>query len=481
MSCSPAFPPARRRPAARLAFRTWTAAAAGLGLLGAGFAGPASAGSPKAQTTADAILEDALKAGPYPGVIVAVERRGKLVYSRAVGVADLETKRPMTFETRLPIGSITKSFTCLSTLQLAAAGKIDLDRPVGAYVADLPQPSRDVPVRNLMNHTGGVVSYLSVKGFPYDQTMNITRRDVVGFFGDKPLMFEPGTAFSYSNSGTYLLGLAIEGVTGETYDSYVETNVFKPFGMTHSGFDVDDVAAPDRARGYRRGPQGLMPAVRYGMLAPFSAGAIVSTAGDLLKYRRGVFGPKTSPAVRELFLTRDKLKDGTSVPYMLGCMAETDLDGRRKYSHAGDIYGFASHLAYYPDADITVVVLTNNQSGSFPPVTIERKVARAFLGLPQQVRQALPLTEADAAAYVGDYRVGAIKFGPETLGFVYKDGQLNLSFGGQKSGARLVPLRNQGGGVFASPVDDEQLFRFGADGRLTMRAYDGAFIATKVP
>jgi D-alanyl-D-alanine carboxypeptidase len=436
-----------------------------------------------AAATADGIVAAALRDGPYPGVVVAVARRGQLIYRRAAGLADVETRRPMTFDTRLPIGSVTKSFTGLSVMQLVDRGLVDLDRPIGSYLPDVRAPAREIPVRNLLNHTGGLVNYLTVKGFPYDHPVGLSHAEVVRFFDDKPLMFPPGAAFSYSNSGLYLAGLMIERVTGEPYERYVAEHVFQPFGMDRSGFDAEDADAPDRAHGYRRGQNGFTPAVRYDRAAPFAAGAVVSTAGDLLKYADGRFGPKTRPTVRKLTLTRDRLNDGTSVPYMLGCLIDTDLDGRRKYSHAGDIYGFASHFAHYPDDGLTVVVLTNLQNASFPPATLERKVARVFLGLPQQTRGDAPLSADDAARFVGDYRVGDLKFGPDVLGFVYQDGKLNLRYGGRTAGGSLIALRNQGGGVFAAPADDEQLFRFAA-GRpaptLLLQAYDSGFPAARV-
>jgi CubicO group peptidase (beta-lactamase class C family) len=296
------------------------------------------------------------------------------------------------------------------------------------------------------------------------------------------LQFPSGTRFSYTNSGAYLLGLIVESASGQAYDRYVIDHVLTPFGMTETGFDAHDDGATNRARGYKLTADGFRPAPLYDFEVPFSAGAIVSTSGDLLKYRGGVFGPATSPAVRKLILRHVALPNQPN-PYALGCLIETNFEGHRKITHSGDIFGFAADLAYYPDDDLTIAILTNTQSAAFPPLTIEHKLARVFLGLPAPRLVDLPIPADLGARLSGDYEVGAVRFGFDTLRLVHKDGQLALSVGGVTSGAPLLPLRYQGDGRFVSAVDDEHvlIFKPELDGSvdLDMLYYDGSTTATK--
>jgi CubicO group peptidase (beta-lactamase class C family) len=431
---------------------------------------------------ADAVVAAMMKAGPIPGVSVAIERHGKIVYRKGFGYADLERHIPVTPDTRFPIGSITKSFTCLSIMQLANAGKVDLDKPAGAYLPDLPEPDRDVAVHYLLNHTSGIPNYTDLTNFPMDKPLGMTRQQVISYFDTLPLQFPSGTKFSYTNSGTYLLGLIIESASGQSYDRYVTDHVFKPFGMAETGFDAHDDGAANRARGYKLTADGFKPAQLYDFVVPFSAGSIVSTSGDLLKYRKGVFGADTVPAVRKRVLTHVALP-GQPNPYALGCLIETSFEGHRKITHSGDIFGFAADYAYYPDDDLTIAILTNTQSAAFPPLTIEHKLARIYLDLPEPKLVDLPVPADLGAKLSGDYAVGAFRFGFDTLGLIYKDGQLGLSVGGVKSGAPLLPLRYQGDGRFVSAVDDEHIliFKPNADGSvdLDMRYYEGSITAAK--
>ena len=432
---------------------------------------------------ADAIVRDALKAGPYPGISVAIEQHGKVVYQRGFGLADLERKVPVTPQIRFPIGSITKSFTCLSVMQLAAAGQIALDKTAGDYLPDLPAPSRSVKIRQLLNHTSGIPNYTDLPDFPLSKSVGMSRQQVLGYFASKPLLFEPGSAFNYSNSDTYILGLIVEKVSGQPYDQYVRGHVLQPFGMTRSGFDARDDGAADRARGYKMGKTGFQRSDPYDFEIPFSAGALVSTTPDLLRYHQGVFGPKTSPKVRDLVLQQVPMTNGTANPYALGCLVVTNMDGHAKITHAGDIFGFSADYAYYPDDDLTIAIATNNQGAAFPPISIEHRLARVFLGLP-------PLKAADAAvpadlgqALAGDYEVGRFRMGFERLGFSFKDGVLSASVGGLGSGAPPLALRYQGGGHFISSKDEEQSFDFqrqpdGSAG-VVLHFYEGAIAAHK--
>lgn len=430
-------------------------------------------------TRADVAIRQAMADGPFPGVSVAVARDGRIIYARGMGVADRESGAPVTPRTRFPIGSITKPITCLSTLQLVGQGRVSLDAPVGTYLPGLSAPSRAVTIRQLVEHTSGIPNYLENRDFPYTNPVDLTREKMLGYFAGKPLMFTPGSKFNYSNSDTFLLGLVIESVTGQGYDRYVADHVFAPFGMAQADFGAD----PDRARGYLARGGEFVPAPAYDWLAPFSAGAIVSTTKDLVRFSAGLFGDATPKAVRAMALSGDRLTGGGANAYLKGCLIEGDLDGRRKYSHPGSIYGFSSHFAYYPDDRLTVVVLTNSQGRNFPALTLEHRIARIFLGLPEPDLSAVAFDPAEAAWIAGNYDITTHRLGFDRLGFIAQKDGLYLSFGGVDSGAPPIALIPLGHGRYVSSIDTEQRFAFArrSDGSvaLSMRYYDGDFPMVK--
>lgn len=429
----------------------------------------------------DQIVTKFMQQGGKPGISVAIQRGPRVIYSKGFGFADVELRVPVTPETVFPIGSITKTMTGLVVAQLVDAGKIDLDAPAGRYLPSLPTPARDALVRHLLNHTSGIVNYIELPEFPRNSERPVTRDEVVGWFASKPLMFPPGTRYNYTNSGAYLLGLIIEQVTGQPYDAYLETHVFQPFGMEHTSMADWRTLVDHRAKGYQKTKDGLQNAPRYDPLVAFSAGAVMSTTGDLLKYRAGVFdSPMTPHSVRERLHRLDRLTDGTLVPYSLGCLVHVELDGHRRIMHSGEIFGFSSQYAYYPDDEVTIVVLTNGESSGVPPVSLETKLARAVLGIPEPDRVQAPLPDSLGRKYAGEYTLGPITFGFDRMGFTYKDGRLIASFGGTDAGPAL-PLYYLGGGRFISSIDDEHTFQFDSTAPLrqvVMNFYGGEFIAT---
>jgi CubicO group peptidase (beta-lactamase class C family) len=419
---------------------------------------PPSAGDRDAAI--DALMAHAVEASPFPGAVLAIEQGGRILYRKAFGFLDLENRIPVTTETAFPIGSITKTMTGLLVNQLVAEGRIDLAAPTSHYLPDLAAPAAGVPVRNLLDHTSGLVNYIELPDFPWSAQRPFTREEMTGWFAARPLQFPTGTRYSYTNSGLYLLGLILERVSGKTYDVLLQERIFAPFGMARSSMAGWETILPNRARGYLRGADGLRNAPRYDQLVPFSAGAVISTADDLLRYRRGVFGAATSPEVRRLIQLRGRLPSGLVIPYTQGCLGVAEFEGHRKIFHPGEIFGFSSQYSYYPDDDLTVILLTNMQGGRQPPVSLEQKIARVALGLPPLATADLPLPAATGDALAGDYETGEIRFGFDRLGFVHRDGKLALVPGGTTSGGPAIALLYQGDQRFASPLDDEQRFAF---------------------
>lgn len=424
--------------------------------------------------------------GRFPGVSVWVDKGGVNVYSVAFGETDIENGLAASIDSAYPIGSITKSFTALAALQLVAAGQLDLDAPVSRYLEDFSGPAKDVLVRQLLTHTSGIPNYTSIP-VVRDQLkrQKLGREQMVSFFADLPLQFEPGTRFNYTNSGFYLLGLIIEKVSAKDYYQYLQENVWDPLGMARTYSGDDEQLISGRVRGYEYGQKGFSNASPWYYLVPFSAGSIISTVGDLARYRRGVFvSDVIDSKVRALVLKQVPMKDGTPNPYTLGALIKSDFHGHIKYSHSGEIYGFFSDHAYYPDDDLTIAILTNRKGAAPTPVSMERKIARVVLGLPELVAKDVQLSAEQLAQYVGDYYLEPLQFGPPVYGFKVIDGVLAVSFGGVEAAGPALPLRAQGNDQFVSVMDDEWRFTFTREGDDILGfesvARDATFFATRM-
>lgn len=450
---------------------------------------PLSFGAPlSAEKTAaiDALIDNAAKEAHMPSAVVLIDRGGETIYEHATGLASISLEMATTPETAYGIGSITKSVTGLAIALLAHEGKVDLEATVAEYLPEYQGPGAVATVAQLLTHTSGIPNYTNEIG-GIRQSLErkaYTREEMVALFEALPLNFAPGERFSYSNSGYYLLGLIIERASGMDYYRYLQEAIFEPLDMQRTSSGDYRNIVPIMARGYDLGEDGFQHAAPWHYLVPFSAGSLVSTAGDLVKYRRGVFhNPAIAEAVRETILRITPLKSGEPNIYALGGLIVSDFNGLKKISHAGDIWGFTSNHSYYPEEDITIVFLTNRQLNNPAPSSIEAKIARIVFDMPTVETRDLSLDAGLLAGYAGDYEVRPFSIGFERIGFIAQDGKLFLRFGGVEAPGPMIPLFAQGDGLFRASFDDEWTFQFPSDqsGKLVSQYRDGTFTALPAP
>ncbi|WP_370366516.1 serine hydrolase domain-containing protein [Maricaulis sp.] len=443
----------------RLALPAAMTALAAAGSLLAGCATAQPAADP--QTAAiDALVADAQSSAPYPGLAVSVRRGDTLIYEAAYGEADLEQHAAATPDTVFQIGSITKSFTALMIAQLAAEGRIDIEAPISTYLPDYSGPARDVPVRDLMNHTAGLVNYTALPDFPQGSQRTVTREIMRDYFEDADLLFEPGTAFSYSNSGTYTLGLIIEAVTGQTYDAALAERVLEPLGLDRTYYAGYERVIEGRAEGYVVGEDGFLNAPQLDPLVPFSAGALLSTVQDIQDYidqvqRQNVFGD----AVRDMLYEQVEL-GGDTLAYALGALVIRDWEGHRKIAHAGDIDGFAAYMSYYPDEDLSIVVMGSTRDVAPTPVGLEQKIARIVFDQPRPTPSIDPLADSEIAAIAGNYDASYMRIGIDRIGILPREGGIAFRIGGVDAQGPAIPLLHLEGRTFLAAHDDEMVFSF---------------------
>jgi CubicO group peptidase (beta-lactamase class C family) len=329
---------------------------------------------------------------------VLVARGNNILLDKGYGYANLEWNIPDSPKTKFRLGSITKQFTAASILLLQERGKLKVTDLVKKYMSAAPAAWDKITIFNLLTHTSGIPSFTSFSDYHSIEPFPITPEKLVAQFRDKPLDFQPGEKYRYSNSGYVLLGYLIEKISGESYAKFVEENIFKPLGMKDSGYDSNSAIIPDRAEGYTPGPDGLSNAGYINMTVPFSAGGLYSTTGDLLRWEQGLFGGKV--------LSPESLKEMTTPfkdNYAFGLAVHT-VNGHRVIDHGGGIEGFNTMLAYYPDEKLTVAVL-GNLNGRAPQEIAQDLGALAqgeTVMLPSE-RKAVHFDPKIFDRYIGDY------------------------------------------------------------------------------
>ena len=199
----------------------------------------------------DALMQQYYDYGQFNGSVLVAEQ-GKIIYEKGFGMANMEWSIPNQPDTKFRIGSVTKQFTATVILQLIQEGKIKLEGKLTDYLTDYRKDTGDrVTIHQLLNHTSGIPSYTSRPTFFAEDSRDpYSVADFVKKFASGDLEFEPGTKFSYNNSGYFLLGAIIEKVTGRKYEEVLAERIFKPLGMTNSGYDHHATLLPKRASGY---------------------------------------------------------------------------------------------------------------------------------------------------------------------------------------------------------------------------------------
>src|SRR5437868_15281443 len=298
------------------------------------------------------VVQSFVSAKQFMGSVL-VARDGKVLLSHGYGYANFEWAIPNSPTTKFRLGSITKQFTAACILLLEQRGKLKIDDPVKKYMADAPAAWDKITIYHLLTHTSGIPSFTGFPDYRSTEAVSTTPEQLIARFRDKPLEFEPGTRWNYSNSGYVLLGYLIEKISGQSYGDSVQQNIFTPLGMKDSGYDSNAAIIAHRAAGYTPGKGGPENAGFVHMSIPFSAGALYSTTEDLLRWEQGLFGGKVLKAESLTKMTTPFKQD-----YAFGLAVSTN-NGHKVIEHGGGIEGFNTQLSYYPDDKLVVAVLAN--------------------------------------------------------------------------------------------------------------------------
>ena len=325
----------------------------------------------------DRLLQQYHDYGLFNGVALVAEG-DRVLYQKGFGEAEMAWHVPNTPATRFRIASVTKQFTAALALQLIEQGAMDLDAPITRYWPEYPAAQGDaVTIRQLLNHTSGIPSYTGFADLAEAQRKPHTPEAIVASFWELPLEFEPGSAFRYNNSGYALLGALIERVTGQPYDVALRERLLTPLGLADSGYDHHTEVIEGLAYGYDQLPDGSYQRAAYlDSSYPYAAGMLYATAGDLHRWTRALHQATPFQDASTLAqMTTAGLGD-----YGFGLRADRlpmGTDSVRVIGHSGGIDGFSSMLAYFPDAEHTIVVLDNTGG---PSGRIMQDLARLLYG-----------------------------------------------------------------------------------------------------
>lgn len=344
--------------------------------------------APDLREKVDAAAREMLAQTGVPSASLAIVQNGAIAYLRAYGDASIDPRQAASPDMRYSVGSISKQFTAAAILLLAEQGKLSLDDAVARFIPDLTR-AQEVTIRQLLSHTSGYQDY-----WPQDYVMPsmlqpVTADKILDLWARKPLDFDPGTQWQYSNTNFVIAGLIAEKASGEPLLQFLSEHIFGPLVMKSvMNIDQERLTTTD-ATGYLRygiGPLRIAPKEGKGWL--FAAGELAMPAGDLAKWDISLINQTIlKPASYAAMEHETVLKNGLGTRYGLGVGVREEL-GRRAIEHGGEVSGFTAANLVFPDDKLAVVVLTNEDSvgasGDLAKKIAELLFADAGAAKPQQ-------------------------------------------------------------------------------------------------
>ena len=305
----------------------------------------------------DEKISSALQKAGAPSVSVAVVKDGKLLYAKAFGSADLAAKRAADVSTRYAVGSVSKQFTAAALLLLQEQGKLSLDDRVAKYFPDLTRAA-EISIRQLLSHTSGYEDYAPQDYIIPDWTRPTTPLAVLDRWARKPLNFEPGTKWQYSNTNYVLAGEICEKVSGQPLVAFLREKIFQPLGM-QSASDWPPEQPADAQAYTRYGVGPPRPVKREAEGWYFAAGELAMTPSDLAKWDIAFLEKKIlSERSYQEFTREVKLANGDSTYYALG-LSLAEIAGMPVVQHSGEVSGFLASNIVLPSRGGAVIVLSN--------------------------------------------------------------------------------------------------------------------------
>ena len=348
---------------------------------------PAQGGLPPAAVAEiETLMKTEMDRAKVPGASLSIVWAGKPVYSKGFGTADLEHNIPVTTKTAFRVASVTKPMTATGVMRLVEQGKLDLDAPIQKYCPAFPEKPWPVTPRLILGHQAGIRHY-GKPGESAGTTHYFSIADSLALFKNDPLLHEPGTKYFYSTFAYSVLGCAIEGASGRSYEAFMRDEVFTPAGMTRTRLDRVYDIIPDRSRGYflvteeifKGLPRSAQEFAKANTIynAPLHdtsmkipGGGLVSTSEDLTRFGIAVLNHTLlKNSTQEQMWTDGTTKDGKPTGYGLGWGVNPAVDGVRRFSHTGNQIGGASVFHVLPEAGFSYAIMVNLEDTEMGPMS----------------------------------------------------------------------------------------------------------------
>lgn len=392
----------------------------------------------------DSYVKAYVNQGLFSGSIL-VAKDGKVLLYKGYGMANYELDVPNTPQTKFRLGSVTKQFTGMAIMQLQEVGLLQIDDTVSKYIHDYPRGD-EITIHHLLTHTSGIPDIRAFSTYEKKKIKPHTLDQLIERFKNKPLDFEPGEKYKYSNSGYVLLSYIIEKASGKKYETVLKEYIFDPLGIRNTGYDHHEAIIKNRASGYSIVDDKIVNATYIDMSFPAGAGALYSTIEDLYLWDQALYSEK--------LLSKESLAKIFTTSHGYG-WAIDKVFNHNWIGASGEIEGFTTNISRYPDDKICIIVL-NNYCDRFSTSRVSNGLAAIVFGekyeLPKK-RLAVSVDPAIYDQYIGKYRVtedfiititkdnnrlfaqGKHELYPESeTEFFHKDIDIQLSFFKDKDG-----------------------------------------------
>ncbi|MTI88636.1 MAG: beta-lactamase family protein [Balneolaceae bacterium] len=327
------------------------------------------------------------------GATVLIQHKGKTLLKKAYGQINIEYNVPAQTDMKFRTGSLTKQFTAVSILMLNEQNKLRLSDDIRQHVPEYkPESQKPITIQQLLGHTAGIPAYENY--YDHHGTERVTMDSIVTAINHKPLDFEPGTNWKYSNSAYILLGKVIENISRQSYQDFLQTHIFDPLRMKESSFYDFYTIVPGLSKGYEYDEVDTDKLIHAKAVKPgtVAAGGIISTLDDLAKWYDALASNRliTKENKRKAF-TSQTLKDGRETRYGLGWWAAT-LGNYATAEHGGNNHGTEAYALLLPGENLRIIILSNiNRSH---PGILAVKLASVILDISSPLEQLTSLNSS---------------------------------------------------------------------------------------
>ena len=337
-----------------------------------------------------------------PGASIVVAKNGKVVFSKAYGMANLEQHTPISTASVFRMGSMTKQFTAIAILMLVQKGQLSLEDRLNKFYPEQFKDDHGITIRHLLGHTSGIKDYITIPEVRAYATRKIKPQEIIAIIAQSPLDFEPGSNYTYSNSGYFILGGILEQITGASYQEFITKNILEPLKMQHTSYEDPAQIIADRASGYYRRAEGFINAPYIDMSVIFSAGALLTTPEDMVKWDESLYlhSLVNAPYIK-MALEPRQLNNGEYTDYGFGFRV-AKVNGVNSIEHGGGIFGFQCYGIRIESAHVYVLVMTNFEGKNKYDIACAQAAAIA-IGKPYSQNKYVKLSKAELAGYAGKF------------------------------------------------------------------------------